>query len=146
MNTTIGLGVGGRARGCRFVFQVITISLVSLVPTIFAQERPPIENLGASVAVVEGDWLVYSQWASFSGEDLNGHGDTEDEVVHVHKLSTGETTILRLAGAVSRVLGKSGRTPGLKGEDGGRKKKRIKEDETRCDQGGRRAESEGFTG
>ena len=112
------LWLGGGRRGCccGFVFQVVTICVLSTAQ-VLAQERPPIENLGASVAVVEGDWLVYSQWASFSGEDLNGHGDTEDEVVQVHKLSTGETTNLRLAGAVSRVLGKSGRTPGLKGED-----------------------------
>ena len=31
-------------------------------------------------------------------EDLNGDGDTEDHVVHVHNVSTGETTNLRLAG------------------------------------------------
>ena len=69
-----------------------------------AQANPPISNLGASGARISEDWLVYSQWESFAGEDLHGDGDTADTVVHVDNLLTGRTTNLRLVGDFSAVV------------------------------------------
>ena len=64
--------------GCVFV-----VLGLSATPPVLAQGGPPVINLGGIRAIVEGDWLAYSQWESFRGEDLNGDGDTEDSVVHV---------------------------------------------------------------
>ena len=43
-----------------------------------------------------GDWLVVLVYERHQVEDLNGDGDTWDQVLHVHNLATGETTNLRL--------------------------------------------------
>ena len=56
--------------------------------TLSLKGGPPIRNLGATGARVDGDWLAYSEWESFQGEDLNGDRDTWDPVVHVRRLST----------------------------------------------------------
>ncbi|MCZ6793153.1 MAG: dockerin type I repeat-containing protein, partial [Planctomycetota bacterium] len=40
------------------------------------------------------------------GQDLNGDGDSEDSVLHLHDLDTGTTTNLELAGRVSFSSGK----------------------------------------
>ena len=79
--------------------------VLSVVPRVLAGEGASIKNLGAGSAVLEGDWLAYSQWELFKGEDLNGDGDTTDQVVHVHKLLTGEITNLGIAGLVATVSG-----------------------------------------
>lgn len=52
-------------------------------------------NLGVDF-VVSGDWLVFVVSESERGEDLTADGDTEDDVVHIHNLSSGETTHLGL--------------------------------------------------
>ena len=80
--------------GCVFV----VLGLLA-IPPVLAQGGPLISNLGARDALLEGDWLAYSQWESFRGEDLNGDGETWHSVVHVRRLSTGETTNLGLWGS-----------------------------------------------
>ena len=86
--------------GCVFV-----VLGLSVTPPVLAQGGPPVINLGANRAIVEGDWLAYSQWESFQGEDLNGDGDTDDSALRVRRLSTGETTTLRQAGSVVALSG-----------------------------------------
>ena len=84
------------------VFSLLAPAL-SVISPVLAQESLPISNLGASSALINEDWLVYSVFESFLSEDLNGDGDREDAVVHVEKRSTGETTNLGLAGPSSGV-------------------------------------------
>ena len=50
-----------------------------------------LDVLGENIEV-EGDWLAYSRSEGFEGEDLNGDGDTEDDVVYVRNLATDETS------------------------------------------------------
>ena len=78
---------------------------VSFAASTFAQENVATTNLGADSAAITGNWLAYSVWESFSGEDLNGDGDLSDNSVHVRDLSTGETTNLRLEGRVLLISG-----------------------------------------
>ena len=59
-----------------------------------------ISNLGqdATLGDMQGEWLAYEVEEADQGEiDLNGDGDIDDDVVHVHHLPTGTTTNLGLA-------------------------------------------------
>ena len=65
-----------------------------------------ISNLGQDAVLddMQGDWLVYGVEEDDQGEiDLNGDGDVEDRVLHVHHLPTGTTTNLSLARTNARV-------------------------------------------
>ena len=66
-----------------------------------------ITNLAASDAILGDDWIAYSVRESVAGEDLNRNGDIskDDSVVHVRKLSTGDTRNLGLAGKASGISG-----------------------------------------
>ena len=78
------------------LFKIVALSLLAAPGAgLLAQEELPVRNLGAGSAVLEGDRLAYSQWESFSGEDLNGDGDTDDEIVHVQNLATGGRAQIR---------------------------------------------------
>ena len=80
---------------------ILALVVLSVARGLIAQESAPIRNLGASWARLQGNWLAYSVWETFSGEDLNGDGDDLDYwVVHVHDFSSGKTTNLGLAGEV----------------------------------------------
>ena len=77
-----------------------TILVFCLARQALAQADPSIENLGASRAVVEGDWIAYAQWESFAGRDLNADGDTVDTVVQVRNRLTGAITNVGLASSL----------------------------------------------
>ncbi len=65
-----------------------------------------ISNLGQDAVLgdMKGDWLVYGVDEDDQGDiDLNGDGDIDDRVLHVHQLSTGTTTNLALANTNARV-------------------------------------------
>ena len=79
----------------RNLFSTCCVVALMLHPA-FLQGNPAVENLGARYASIDGDWLVYSQWESFLGRDLNGDGDTEDAVVQLRNLETGQTTNLKI--------------------------------------------------
>ena len=91
----------------RKVVPMVSIAAVFSAARLLALDLDgsPITNLGASNAYIDGDWLVYSGWESFDGDDLNEDGDRDDAVVHVHNLSTGSTTNLGLAGGEILVSG-----------------------------------------
>ena len=80
----------------------ITAILLGLlcVPTVLcSQDLPSPRNLGLAgdAESLAGDHLVLSVSETAEGEDLNGDGDTNDIVAHVHDLATGETQNLALA-------------------------------------------------
>ena len=84
-------------RTLRIVLCLWLLSLC-LARGLHAQATPVVRNLGASaeVATLKENRLVYLVSETFLGEDLNGDGDREDGVAHVHNLATGETTNLGL--------------------------------------------------
>ena len=51
---------------------------------------------GSGSTTFSGNWLAFAVRESYQGEDLNGDGDMEDNVVHVRDLRAGATTNLGL--------------------------------------------------
>jgi hypothetical protein len=60
----------------------------------------PVSGLSSYYAfpAISGDWIELFVHEYLEGADLNGDGDQDDRVVHVHRLSTETTTDLGLAG------------------------------------------------
>ena len=86
----------------RMILQRMAVCLTFLwlaAAPLPAQEASPVTNLrlAGDFSRLSGNWLVLPVSESQQGEDLNGDGDTEDRVIHVHNLETGETVNLGLA-------------------------------------------------
>ena len=64
-------------------------------------------NLGLSGSNigVDGNLVAFYVDESSQGEDLNGDGDTSDDILHIYDHSTGETTNLGLSGFVRAIDG-----------------------------------------
>jgi hypothetical protein len=67
---------------------------------VLAQESLPVTALGAPAnteAVILDRWLLYSVSEATAGEDLNGDGSQNDNVLHIRELSTGRITNVGIA-------------------------------------------------
>ena len=62
-------------------------------------------NVGANELLHAGTWLAFSVSEGREGRDLNGDGDEEDYVPHLHDLESGETTNLKVDALVGEIFG-----------------------------------------
>lgn len=110
--TNLALAVRGFRVGGRFVaFQVNEVrqgntdfngdgDAVDHVLHLYDADLGTYTNLRLAVTgvfMVVGDTIAFKVLESSQGVDLNGDGDLMDEVLHVHRISTGDTVNTRLA-------------------------------------------------
>lgn len=76
---------------------LLAISLTTLAPVATDAQVTNLRLAGASLPTVNGNLVAFLVSESFQGADLNGDGDTDDDVVHVYNATTGITTNLALA-------------------------------------------------
>ena len=99
------LGVSELEQSDDLNFDGDTEDLVAHVHNLATGETTNLEIAGTGSFADSRNRLVLRVYETGQGEDLNGDGDSEDTVYHIHNLVTGETTNLTLAGSGLRVFG-----------------------------------------
>ena len=96
---------------CCLSFRGTTLCLTILwtsTITVWSREGVPVTNLelAESDSTLSGRWLAFTVYERHQGEDLNGDGDREDRVLHVHDFEKAGTTNLGLDAGIGGISDK----------------------------------------